>query len=117
MATRKARHQNQPDASLARRIAAENPRRFQMSISHPDREAANVGKITAILSGLDDSTKGERDKALLLVGFAGVAISEIAAIHVEHIERSQKGVEIKIPPLETNFVEREETSRLVAEST
>src|SRR3981189_3516000 len=36
MATRKARHQNRPDASLAHRIAGENPRWFPVSMSHLD---------------------------------------------------------------------------------
>jgi len=69
------------------------------------KEPLKWDRIVTLVSGLGDSIRGKRDKALLLVGYEGALLtSELAAIHVDHIEWSQRGVTIKIPPLETNFV-------------
>jgi len=69
------------------------------------KEPLKWDRIVTLVAGLGDSIKGKRDKALLLVGFEGALLtSELTAIRVEHIEWSQKGVTIRIPPLETNFV-------------
>jgi len=69
------------------------------------KEPLKWDRIVTLVAGLGDSIKGKRDKALLLVGFEGALLtSELTAIRVEHIEWSQKGVTIRIPPLEANFV-------------
>jgi len=74
------------------------------------REAADAGELPAkklaatadilrqILAGIPDDLAGLRDRALLLVGFAGaLRRAELAAIRVEHIEVSERGLRLTLP--------------------
>jgi len=59
-------------------------------------------RIVAVLAALDGKVMAIRDKALLLVGFAGaLGRSELAAIRVEHLEWNRRGLVIRIPGSET----------------
>ncbi|HKI98061.1 MAG TPA: tyrosine-type recombinase/integrase [bacterium] len=50
-----------------------------------------------------DDLKGRRDKALLLVGFAGcLRRSELVALHVEHLEETPLGLRIYLPRSKTD---------------
>lgn len=74
------------------------------------REAAAAGALPAkklaataeilreILAAIPDDLPGLRDRALLLVGFAGaLRRSELAAIRVEHLEARQRGLRLTLP--------------------
>jgi len=51
-----------------------------------------------ILAGIPDDLAGRRDRALLLVGFAGaLRCTELAAIRVEHLEPSERGLCLTLP--------------------
>ena len=74
------------------------------------REAAAAGALPAkklaataeilreILAAIPDDLPGLRDRALLLVGFAGaLRRSELAAVRVEHLEARQRGLRLTLP--------------------
>jgi len=74
------------------------------------RDAAALGELPAkklaataeilreILAAIPDDLPGLRDRALLLVGFAGaLRRSELAAIRVEHLEARQRGLRLTLP--------------------
>lgn len=59
--------------------------------------------VKAMIDTLDDSLKGLRDKALLLVGFtAGMRRSEIVAIDTDHVEECVEGIRLLIPRSKTD---------------
>ena len=60
--------------------------------------AAAVGVLREILAPIGDDLRGLRDRALLLVGFAGaLRRSELAAIRVEHLEAAPRGLRLTLP--------------------
>jgi integrase len=60
--------------------------------------AAAVGVLREILAPIGDDLRGRRDRALLLVGFAGaLRRSELAAIQVEHLEAAPRGLRLTLP--------------------
>lgn len=60
--------------------------------------AATVDILREILAAIPDDLPGLRDRALLLVGFAGaLRRSELAAIRVEHLEARQRGLRLTLP--------------------
>ena len=74
------------------------------------REAADAGELQAkklaatadilrqILAGIPDDLAGLRDRAMLLVGFAGaLRRAELAAIRVEHLEATERGLRLTLP--------------------
>lgn len=59
--------------------------------------------VKAMVGTLDNSLKGLRDKALLLIGFtAGMRRSELVGIDVEHIEECSEGIRLLIPRSKTD---------------
>ena len=60
--------------------------------------AATADILRQILAGIPDDLAGLRDRALLLVGFAGaLRRAELAAIRVEHLEASERGLRLTLP--------------------
>ena len=60
--------------------------------------AATAAILREILLHVPDDLPGLRDRALLLVGFAGaLRRSELAAIHVEHLESRERGLRLTLP--------------------
>jgi site-specific recombinase XerD len=60
--------------------------------------AAKITLLQEILAPIGDDLPGLRDKALLLVGFAGAfRRSELARIAVEHLEECEHGLRITLP--------------------
>ncbi|HVA91973.1 MAG TPA: hypothetical protein VNL71_19270, partial [Chloroflexota bacterium] len=60
-------------------------------------------KIVKMIASLEGPIAAARDKALLLVGFAGsLRRAELAALRVEHIQRHRKGITITIPYSKTD---------------
>ena len=64
----------------------------------PEKKAAATASIIGqILAKIADDPRGLRDKALILVGFAGaLRRSELAAIRVEHLEQTERGLRLTI---------------------
>jgi len=60
--------------------------------------AATADILRQILAPIPDTLAGLRDRALLLVGFAGaLRRAELAAIRVEHLEASERGLRLLLP--------------------
>jgi integrase len=60
--------------------------------------AATADILRQILAPIGDDLTGLRDRALLLVGFAGaLRRAELAAIRVEHIEARERGLRLTLP--------------------
>ena len=60
--------------------------------------AATVDILRQILAPIGDDLRGLRDRALLLVGFAGaLRRAELAAIEVDHIEPRERGLRLNLP--------------------
>jgi integrase len=71
----------------------------------PQRRAAalTTERIGAIMASLGDSVRDCRDRALLLIGFAGAfRRSELSRIDCESIERTPRGIVITIPKSKTD---------------
>lgn len=59
--------------------------------------------VRAMLSTLPDSLQGRRDRALLLIGFAGAfRRSELAGLRVEDVTQTAEGVRILLPKSKTD---------------
>jgi integrase len=68
--------------------------------------------IKAMIATLPESTIGIRDKALLLIGFAGAfRRSELVDIQIEHLQETTEGIKILLPRSKTD---QEGAGRLVA---
>lgn len=60
--------------------------------------AATLAVLTRILAAMPDDLVGIRDRALLLVGFAGaLRRSELAAIEFRHLEPDARGLKLTLP--------------------
>jgi site-specific recombinase XerC len=60
--------------------------------------AATAAIIQQLLAPIPDDLRGKRDRALLLVGFAGaLRRSELAAIRVDRLEKTDRGLRLTIP--------------------
>ncbi len=71
----------------------------------PQRRAAalTTERIAAIVASLGDSIRDARDRALLLIGFAGAfRRSELSRIDCKSIERTPRGIVITIPKSKTD---------------
>jgi integrase len=65
----------------------------------PHKKAAATATILRqMLAPIPDDLRGLRDRALLLTGFAGaLRRSELAAIRVEHLEKTERGLRLTLP--------------------
>ena len=62
------------------------------------KQAATLGVLRDILAAIPDDLPGLRDRALLLVGFAGaLRRTELAALRVEHVEAAPRGLRLILP--------------------
>jgi site-specific recombinase XerC len=60
--------------------------------------AATAAIMRRLLVPIPTDLRGLRDRALLLVGFAGaLRRSELAAIHIEHLEKTDRGIRLTLP--------------------
>lgn len=77
--------------------------RNELGSSQTMKKPLTLEKIVRILGVLDGPIVAARDKALILLGFAGgLRRAELAAIKVEHIQRHKKGITILIPRSKTD---------------
>jgi site-specific recombinase XerD len=64
---------------------------------------ALAGRIKAMVHGCPDSLVGKRDRALLLMGFAGAfRRSELVALDVEHLQDTEEGLRVLISVSKTD---------------
>ena len=69
-----------------------------LATCRPRSWPATAGVLREILAPIDGDLAGLRDRALLLVGFAGaLRRAELAAIRVEHIEARERGLRVTLP--------------------
>ncbi len=62
------------------------------------RKAATAAILRRLLAPIPNDLRGLRDRAVLLVGFAGaLRRSELAAIRVEHLEAIPRGIRLTLP--------------------
>ncbi len=62
------------------------------------KTAATLQVLQQMLAQIGDNPPGLRDRALLLVGFAGaLRRAELAAIQVEHLEERERGLRLTLP--------------------
>jgi integrase len=60
--------------------------------------AATATILRRLLAPITDDVRGLRDRAILLVGFAGaLRRSELAAIRFEHLEKTDRGIRLTLP--------------------
>ena len=64
----------------------------------PKKVAATANILRRLLAPIAGDLRGLRDRALLLVGFAGaLRRSELAAIRLEHLEKTDRGIRLTLP--------------------
>jgi integrase len=91
-----------PTKSELVRLTLRGARRLH---GHPQRRVAplRVEHLSAIVSVLGGSTRDLRDRALLLIGFAGAfRSSELSAVNCNWIERTEQGVVLTLPKSKTD---------------
>lgn len=60
--------------------------------------AATAGIVRRLLAPIGSDLRGLRDRAVILVGFAGaLRRAELAAIRVEHLEPTERGIKLTLP--------------------
>ena len=60
--------------------------------------AATAAILQQLLAAIPDDLRGKRDRAILLVGFAGaLRRSELAAIRVDRLEKTDRGLRLTLP--------------------
>ncbi len=76
------------------------------------KKPLTTDQIRAWINTLDDGLKSKRDKALILLGFAGAfRRSELVGIDVEHLDFTPQGVIVRLPKSKTD---QEGEGRIVA---
>jgi integrase len=86
------------EAQVAETVAGIRRHAADQGESPRKKLAATIDLLRDILAAIPDDLRGLRDRALLLVGFAGaLRRSELAAIRVEHLERRERGLQLTIP--------------------
>lgn len=77
--------------------------RRMLGTDQPGKTPLLTSDIKKLLAALPDNRAGCRDRALLLIGFAGgFRRSELAAIDVEHVSETTDGLVIRIPRSKTD---------------
>ncbi len=77
--------------------------RRKLGVRQAGKKAMTLDVLRAIVAAGGDTLKGTRDRALLLVGFAGgLRCSELAAIRVEHLNSHPAGVTVHLPRSKTD---------------
>jgi site-specific recombinase XerC len=86
------------DACVAETVAGIRRDAAAKRQSPEKKVAATAAIIQQLLAPIPDDLRGKRDRALLLVGFAGaLRRSELAAIRGERLEKTDRGLRLTIP--------------------
>lgn len=91
-----------PTSSIAVEGTLKGIRR-RIGIAPSKKAPATIDRIQAMIAGCPDTLKGQRDRALLLFGFAGAfRRSELVALTVEDITSVPEGVKVRIQKSKTD---------------
>lgn len=77
--------------------------RRELGTAQTMKKPLTRNRVVKILNSLEGPIAAARDKALVLIGFAGaLRRSELATIEVEHVKWHSKGITIKLPRSKTD---------------
>ena len=86
------------DACVSETLAGIRRDAARRGVAPRKKVAATAAVLRRLLAPIPDDLRGRRDRALLLVGFAGaLRRSELAAIRFEQIERTDRGLRLTLP--------------------
>ena len=86
------------DACVAETVAGIRRDAAAKGQSPEKKVAATAAIIQQLLAPIQDDLRGRRDRALILVGFAGaLRRSELAAIRADQLEKTDRGLRLTIP--------------------
>ena len=86
------------DVCVSETMAASAATPPEKGIVPRKKVAATATILRRLLAPIGGDVRGLRDRALLLVGFAGaLRRSELAAIRFEHLERTDRGIRLTLP--------------------
>ena len=90
-----AKHESPTNAELVK--ATLRGIRRTLGVAPTQKAPATAERLLMMVHGMPDTRKGLRDKALLLLGFAGAfRRSELVAINIEDIEHVEQGLRITL---------------------
>jgi site-specific recombinase XerC len=86
------------DVAVSETMAGISRQAARQGVVPRKKVAATATILRQILSPIPDDLRGLRDRALLLTGFAGaLRRSELAAIRVEQLEKTERGLRLSLP--------------------
>jgi integrase len=86
------------DVAVSETLAGICRQAARQGVAPRKKVAATAGILRQILAPIPADLRGLRDRALLLVGFAGaLRRSELAAIRVEQLEKTERGLRLTLP--------------------
>lgn len=86
------------DVAVSETLAGIRRQAAKKGYAPKKKVAATAGILHQILAPIPTDLRGLRDRALLLVGFAGaLRRSELAAIRVEQLEQTERGLRLTLP--------------------
>jgi integrase len=86
------------DVAVSETLAGISRQAARQGYAPKKKVAATAGILRQILAPIQDDLRGLRDRALLLTGFAGaLRRSELAAIQVEQLEKTERGMRLTLP--------------------
>jgi integrase len=86
------------DAAVGETLAGIHRSAAAAGYAPAKKTAATVEVLRSILAGIPNDLRGLRDRAVLLVGFAGaLRRAELAAIRIEHLETTTRGLRLTLP--------------------
>ncbi len=86
------------DVAVSETLAGITRQAARLGQTPGKKVAATAGILRQILAPIPNDLRGLRDRALLLTGFAGaLRRSELAAIQVEQLEKTERGLRLTLP--------------------
>ena len=86
------------DVAVSETMAGISRQAARQGVVPRKKVAATATILRQILAPIPDDLRGLRDRALLLTGFAGaLRRSELAAIRVEQLEKTERGLRLTLP--------------------
>ena len=86
------------DVAVSETLAGIRRQAARQGYTPRKKVAATAAILRQILAPIPDDLRGRRDRALILVGFAGaLRRSELAAVRVEHLEKTERGLRLTLP--------------------
>jgi integrase len=86
------------DVAVSETLAGIRHQAARQGYTPRKKVAATAAILRQILAPIPDDLRGRRDRALILVGFAGaLRRSELAAVRAEHLEKTERGLRLTLP--------------------